>query len=60
MPDRDPRPMDVQDQQRQAAREAQAQPSQERDKTIPGGRYILDDGETVVDAMGRPIKDRKD
>jgi hypothetical protein len=29
------------------------------DETVPGGRYLLDDGETMVDANGQPIKDKK-
>lgn len=56
MPEREPRPMDVQEQQRQAAREAAASPERELDETVPMGRYILDDGETVVDANGRPLQ----
>jgi hypothetical protein len=26
-------------------------------ETVPGGRYLLDDGTTMVDANGQPVKD---
>jgi glutathione S-transferase len=53
----------AQDQQRQAAAE-QAQAEADRggrrlDETTPGGRYLLDDGETLVDADGKPVKGKQ-
>lgn len=39
----------------EAAREAE---EKQLDETVPGGRYLLDDGETMVDAEGKPVKDK--
>lgn len=50
-------PADVEkERQRRAAEEAAAAPVKRLDETVPGGRYVLDDGETVVDAEGKPLK----
>ena len=50
-------PADVEkERQRRAAEEAAAEPVKRLDETVPGGRYLLDDGETLVDADGKPIK----
>ena len=46
-------------QQRQAAQEAAETPAQPMTETVPGGRYYLDDGVTLVDANGKPVKDAK-
>lgn len=54
---------DVQDQQRKAAQE-QAAADAERggkrlDETVPGGKYLLDDGVTLVTADGKPYTGAK-
>lgn len=49
--------IDLQEQQRRAAREAAAAAGQARDETVPGGRYVLDDGETMVDANGKRLSE---
>lgn len=46
------------EQQRAAAQEAADEPVKRLDETVPGGRYLLDDGKTVVDAEGKPVKDQ--
>ncbi len=46
--------------QRAAAQEALDNPSDLKlDETVPGGRYLLDDGKTLVDANGKPFEDKK-
>lgn len=41
--------------------EAQEQAQRQTlDETEPGGRYLLPDGKTFVDANGEPIKDKGD
>lgn len=38
----------------EAAQEAE---EKQIDETVPGGKYLLDDGETLVDSSGKPIKE---
>lgn len=46
----------MQNRQRRAAQEAERMEPAQLDETVPGGRYLLDDGETVVDANGKPLQ----
>lgn len=49
----------IQDQQRRADQEAaSAKSDRKHDETVPGGRYMLDDGTTMVDANGVPYKEK--
>lgn len=49
----------MQDQQRRADMEAASmKPGRKHDETVPGGRYMLDNGETMVDANGAPFKEK--
>lgn len=41
---------------RQAAAESAGADLASYTETVPGGRYLLDDGETLVDANGKPLK----
>lgn len=45
----------MQERQRAAARESAESDAPQLDQAPPGGRYLLDDGETMVDANGKPL-----
>lgn len=50
----------LQSRQKQADIEAAAEKDDRKhDETVPGGRYMLDDGQTMVDANGAPYKEKK-